>query len=298
MRGGRDDPGVLDWVLAAAGPARRALPGAAVRLGRRGRRVRRVPRPAGLAEHDGHRHGRPADRCWCWRRAAGPPAGPARRLRGVLPLRLLRRLPADLLADQPRRVRLQPDHQRLLQRPVRLLRHPARRRARPTSCCSRSTARSSTPPAPGRFFIDISFAAFRRSRSAPGRTVTLSGFLLGTVSGSGTATAVSLGRSPGRSCAGPATRASRRAGCSPRPASARSCRLPRSARRRSSSPSTSGALPQVLLWATIPTILYYVGILLAVEIDARRFGAGRSTVATAPVGRCCSASATTSSRSS
>ena len=30
---------------------------------------------------------------------------------------------------------------------------------------------------------------------------------------------------------------------------------------------------QVLLWATIPTVLYYVGILLAVEIDARRFGA-------------------------
>ncbi len=45
----------------------------------------------------------------------------------------------------------------------------------------------------GQFFLDISFAAFRRSRSAPGRTVTLAGFLLGTVSGSGTATAVSLG---------------------------------------------------------------------------------------------------------
>jgi TRAP-type uncharacterized transport system fused permease subunit len=30
---------------------------------------------------------------------------------------------------------------------------------------------------------------------------------------------------------------------------------------------------QVLIWATIPTILYYLGILLAVEIDARRFGA-------------------------
>ena len=47
--------------------------------------------------------------------------------------------------------------------------------------------------AAGQFFLDISFAAFRRSRSAPGRTVTLAGFLLGTVSGSGTATAVSLG---------------------------------------------------------------------------------------------------------
>lgn len=45
----------------------------------------------------------------------------------------------------------------------------------------------------GQFFIDLSFALFRKSRSAPGRTVALSGFLLGTVSGSGTATAVGLG---------------------------------------------------------------------------------------------------------
>ena len=37
---------------------------------------------------------------------------------------------------------------------------------------------------------------------------------------------------------------------------------------------------QVLLWATIPTLLYYLGILLAVEIDARRFGAQRG--ATSP----------------
>ena len=37
----------------------------------------------------------------------------------------------------------------------------------------------------GKFFVDVSFAAFRRSRTAPGRTVTLAGFLLGTVSGSG-----------------------------------------------------------------------------------------------------------------
>ena len=42
---------------------------------------------------------------------------------------------------------------------------------------------------------------------------------------------------------------------------------------------------QVLLWATIPTVLYYVGILLAVEIDARRFGARAVTVSTPPAGR-------------
>ena len=33
----------------------------------------------------------------------------------------------------------------------------------------------------GKFFIDLSFAAFKRSRTAPGRTVTLAGFLLGSV---------------------------------------------------------------------------------------------------------------------
>ena len=45
----------------------------------------------------------------------------------------------------------------------------------------------------GKFFVDLSFAAFRRSRTAPGRTVTMAGFLLGTVSGSGVATTVTLG---------------------------------------------------------------------------------------------------------
>jgi TRAP-type uncharacterized transport system fused permease subunit len=45
----------------------------------------------------------------------------------------------------------------------------------------------------GRYFIDVSFAAFGRSAAAPARTVTLAGFLLGTVSGSGVATTVTLG---------------------------------------------------------------------------------------------------------
>lgn len=47
----------------------------------------------------------------------------------------------------------------------------------------------------GRFFIDWSLAAMGRSRSAaaPGRSVTIAGFLLGTVSGSGVATTVTLG---------------------------------------------------------------------------------------------------------
>ena len=138
----------------------------------------------------------------------------------------------------------------------------------------------------GRFFIDISFAAFRRSRSAPGRTVTLAGFLLGTVSGSGTATAVSLG-----SVAWPILR---RAGY---PREQAGGMLAAAGIGAILSPPTLGAAAfiiaeyvgvpylQVLLWATIPTVLYYVGILLAVEIDARRFGARALTVSVPRAGR-------------
>lgn len=126
----------------------------------------------------------------------------------------------------------------------------------------------------GRFFIDLSFAAFGRSRTAPGRTVTLSGFLLGTVSGSGTATAVSLG-----AVTWPILK---RAGY---PRDNAGGMLAAAGIGAILSPPTMGAAAfiiaeylqtsylEVLLWATIPTILYYVGILLAVEIDARRFGA-------------------------
>ena len=126
----------------------------------------------------------------------------------------------------------------------------------------------------GRFFVDLSFAAFRKSRTAPGRTVTLSGFLLGTVSGSGTATAVSLG-----AVTWPILR---RAGY---PQEQAGGMLAAAGIGAILSPPTLGAAAfiiaeylgvsylKVLLWATIPTLLYYLGILLAVEIDARRFGA-------------------------
>lgn len=132
-----------------------------------------------------------------------------------------------------------------------------------------------------RFFIDISFAAFRKSASAPGRTVALSGFLLGTVSGSGTATAVSLG-----SVSWPILK---RAGY---PREAAGGMLAAAGIGAILSPPTLGAAAfiiaeylgvnylQVLLWATIPTLLYYLGIVLAVEMDARRFGARAVHVAT------------------
>ena len=125
----------------------------------------------------------------------------------------------------------------------------------------------------GRFFINLSLAAFGRSRAAPGRAVALSGFLLGTVSGSGAATTVSLG-----SVTWPILR---RAGY---PAEQAGGMLAAAGIGAILSPPTLGAAAfiiaeylqvsylQVLLWASIPTLLYYLGILLAVEADARRLG--------------------------
>ena len=124
-----------------------------------------------------------------------------------------------------------------------------------------------------KFFIDLSLAAFRRSRAAPGRTVTLAGFLLGSVSGSGTATTVSLG-----SVTWPILR---RAGY---PKENAGGMLAAAGIGAILSPPTLGAAAfiiaeylgvpylTVLVWAIVPTILYYLGILLAVEIDARRYG--------------------------
>ena len=52
----------------------------------------------------------------------------------------------------------------------------------------------------------------------------------------------------------------------------------------------------VLGWAMIPTLLYYLGILLAVEIDARRFGVRAVEVVAGSPWRLLPASATTSPR--
>ncbi|WP_324192494.1 TRAP transporter fused permease subunit [Nocardia transvalensis] len=123
------------------------------------------------------------------------------------------------------------------------------------------------------FFVDLSVSVFRRSRSAAGRTTVASGFLLGTVSGSGTATAVSVG-----AVTWPILR---RAGYPPEQAGGM---LAAAGVGAILSPPTLGVAAfivaeylevsyvTVLGWALIPTLLYYLGILLAVEIDARRFG--------------------------
>ncbi|MEV4631596.1 TRAP transporter fused permease subunit [Micromonospora sp. NPDC049523] len=138
----------------------------------------------------------------------------------------------------------------------------------------------------GRFFVDLSVSAFRRSRSAAGRTAVAAGFLLGTVSGSGTATAVSVG-----AVSWPILR---RAGYPPEQAGGM---LAAAGVGAILSPPTLGAAAfivaeylgvsylTVLGWAMIPTLLYYLGILLAVEIDARRFGVRAVEVVAGSPGR-------------
>jgi len=128
----------------------------------------------------------------------------------------------------------------------------------------------------GAFFIDWAMAAMGRSRSAaaPGRTVTLAGFLLGTVSGSGVATTVMLG-----SVSWPLLR---RAGFKPETGGAI---LSAAGIGALLSPPTLGAAAfliaeflrisylRVLVMATIPTLLYYLSIFLMIEADSRRDGA-------------------------
>ena len=113
-----------------------------------------------------------------------------------------------------------------------------------------------------RFFVEISFAAFGRSRTGPGRTSALAGFLLGTVSGSGVATTVTLG-----SVAWPLLR---KAGY---PKDEGGGIMAASGIGAILSPPTLGAAAfiiaeilevsylQVLVYALVPSILYYVGIL-------------------------------------
>ncbi|MEO7274645.1 MAG: TRAP transporter fused permease subunit [Vicinamibacterales bacterium] len=127
----------------------------------------------------------------------------------------------------------------------------------------------------GAFFINWALALMGKSRSgaAPGRTVTLAGFLLGTVSGSGVATTVMLG-----SVSWPLLR---KAGYRPAVGGAI---LSAAGIGALLSPPTLGAAAfliaeflkisylQVLVMATIPTVLYYLSIVLMIEADSRRLG--------------------------
>ncbi len=135
-----------------------------------------------------------------------------------------------------------------------------------------------------RFFIDLSFSAFGQSPAGPGRTVTLAGFLLGTVSGSGVATTVTLG--------GVAWPLLRGAGY---PKEHGGGVLAAAGIGAILSPPTLGAAAfiiaellgvsylQVLVWAAVPTVLYYLGIILAIEMDARRYQTHRVDIEHKPV---------------
>ena len=127
----------------------------------------------------------------------------------------------------------------------------------------------------GTFFINWALALMGKSRSgaAPGRTVTLAGFLLGTVSGSGVATTVMLG-----SVSWPLLRER-----GYRPAVGGAI-LSAAGIGALLSPPTLGAAAfliaeflkisylQVLVMATVPTVLYYLSIFLMIEADSRRLG--------------------------
>jgi TRAP transporter 4TM/12TM fusion protein len=140
----------------------------------------------------------------------------------------------------------------------------------------------------GQFFLDWAMAAMGRAGSGagPGRSVTLAGFLLGTVSGSGVATTVMLG-----SVSWPLLR---RAGY---PAEVGGAILSAGGIGAILSPPTLGAAAfliaeylqisylQVLIMATVPTLLYYLSVLLMIEADSRRLGTRPTSVASVSLGR-------------
>src|SRR5688572_9634415 len=124
----------------------------------------------------------------------------------------------------------------------------------------------------GKFFIDFSFSAMGGRHSGAGRTVVLASFLLGGPSRSGVATTVTLG-----SVAYPMLA---RAGYDKNAAGGL---LAAGGLGAILSPPILGAAAfliaeflkisylDVILMATIPTVLYYLGIFVMVEIDARKY---------------------------
>jgi TRAP transporter 4TM/12TM fusion protein len=138
----------------------------------------------------------------------------------------------------------------------------------------------------GRFFLDFSFAAVGRHRAGAGRTVTLASFLLGGPSGSGVATAVTL--------ASVATPMLRRAGYDRERAGAI---LSAGGIGAVLSPPVMGAASfliaeltrvpylEVIRWSLVPTLLYYVSILLMIELDAARLPASEVAIEAEPLGR-------------
>ncbi len=125
----------------------------------------------------------------------------------------------------------------------------------------------------GKFFIDFSFAAMGGKPTGAGRTVVLASFLLGGPSGSGVATTVTLGTVAypmlmkagyGRDAAGGLLAAGGLGAILSPPVLGAAAFL--------IAQFLNISYLDVLLMATVPTLLYYFALLLMVEIDARKFG--------------------------
>jgi TRAP transporter 4TM/12TM fusion protein len=139
----------------------------------------------------------------------------------------------------------------------------------------------------GRFFVDWSLAAIGRSGggAGPGRTVALSGYLLGCVSGSGVANTVTLG-----AVAWPMLK---RSGYTPEVGGAV---LASAGIGAILAPPAMGAAAfliaeflnisflQVMTMAAVPAGLYYASILLMIEAESRRLGARTVDVARGSLG--------------
>jgi TRAP transporter 4TM/12TM fusion protein len=126
----------------------------------------------------------------------------------------------------------------------------------------------------GKFYVDLAFALTGRKPTGAARTVTIASFLLGTVSGSGVATTVTLG-----SIAYPMLK---KAGHDRESSGAI---LSAGGIGAVISPPVLGPAAfimaeilrisylDIVIMAMMPTILFYLGILLTIEIDARRLRA-------------------------
>lgn len=125
----------------------------------------------------------------------------------------------------------------------------------------------------GKFYIDFSFSAMGGKPTGAGRTVVLASFLLGGPSGSGVATTVTLGSVAYPMLAKVGYEKNAAGGL-----------LAAGGLGAIISPPVLGAAAfliaeflkisyiDVLLMATVPTLLYYFALFLMVEIDARKYG--------------------------
>jgi TRAP transporter 4TM/12TM fusion protein len=129
----------------------------------------------------------------------------------------------------------------------------------------------------GKFYIDFSFSAMGGKPTGAGRTVVLASFLLGGPSGSGVATTVTLGAVAYPMLAKVGYEKNAAGGL-----------LAAGGLGAIISPPVLGAAAfliaeflkisylDVLLMATIPTLLFYFALFLMVEIDARKYGMGNT----------------------